>query len=307
MIRILLLMFMYLVSLLSSFAQIKSQDILIKNGNIELPGTLSYLTENAPLIVWIHGSGNIDRNGNQDGIIKANYIKQFREAINKQGIAFFSYDKRTATAKNKPYLKGIVFNDLVADAKLSIQYLKKHYRFSKTVLIGHSQGSLIGALLADEVDMYISLAGPSNTIDHSIIEQINARAPMLTEVTKNHIKELKETRSIKEVNPMLLSIFAAQNQPFLISWFAHNPSEVFKNIKKPTLIINGSKDLQIKVADAEKLHKSLPKSELVIIENMNHVLKEIHQDDDNMKSYYTSEFPISTKLVSTIVSFLKKK
>ena len=45
---------------------------------------------------------------------------------------------------------------------------------------------------------------------------------------------------------------------------------------------------------------------MVIIENMNHVLKNIKVDADNMKSYTTPDFPISTELITTVVAFIKK-
>ena len=67
------------------------------NDSIKLPGTLSYNKDlkSQPLVIFIHGSGNVDRNGNQSGVnVQANYIKQFRDSVNKYDIAFFSYDKR---------------------------------------------------------------------------------------------------------------------------------------------------------------------------------------------------------------------
>ena len=39
---------------------------------------------------------------------------------------------------------------------------------------------------------------------------------------------------------------------------------------------------------------------------MNHVLKNIEKDSDNMNSYYSAEFKLSTELITTIVDFLKK-
>ena len=89
------LFFIHLFSIALVSAQITNEEILIKNDTIELPGTLSYSKKNSPLLIWIHGSGNVDRNGNQGTMVKANYIQQFRESINKNEIAFFSYDKRT--------------------------------------------------------------------------------------------------------------------------------------------------------------------------------------------------------------------
>ena len=39
---------------------------------------------------------------------------------------------------------------------------------------------------------------------------------------------------------------------------------------------------------------------------MNHVLIDIHSENDNIFSNYSSPFPISEKLIETIVSFVKK-
>jgi len=44
----------------------------------------------------------------------------------------------------------------------------------------------------------------------------------------------------------------------------------------------------------------------VLIENMNHVLKHIEKDADNMNSYYSADFSLSEKLITTVVAFIKK-
>ncbi len=85
-----------------------------------------------------------------------------------------------------------------------------------------------------------------------------------------------------------------------------NPLEKIKELKIPSLIINGNKDLQVQIEDAEALHTANLNSKLVIIKNMNHVLKDIQKEEDNLKSYYSSEYPISEELVKTIVLFIKK-
>ena len=90
--------FLYISLILSTLCigqTLQSEEILVFNDSIELPGTLTYSKENTPLIIWVHGSGNVDRNGNQGSMIKANYIKQFRDSINKNDIAlsYFNYLK----------------------------------------------------------------------------------------------------------------------------------------------------------------------------------------------------------------------
>ncbi len=300
-----LYLFLFVCSISIGQNNIVSEEILIKNDSIELPGTLTFFEENTPLIIWVHGSGNIDRNGNQGAIIKANYIKQFRDSINKQGIAFFSYDKRTSNPKNFKFLKGILYEDLVNDAKKVISHFKNDNRFSEIILIGHSQGSLTALLASKNTGKYISIAGPGISIDKTIIEQITKQSAELGSTTIAHFKELFETGTIKKVHPFLVSIFAKQNLPFILNWAKYNPAEEIKKITIPTLIINGTKDIQVKVEDAQALHKALPSSELVIIENMNHVLKHLEKDADNMNSYYSADFPLSTELITTIANFIK--
>jgi pimeloyl-ACP methyl ester carboxylesterase len=308
MIRFITYLIISIFGIAVSIAQVKSEEITIKNDSIQLPGTLTFSAEKSPLIIWVHGSGNVDRNGNQMPIVKANYIKQLRDSVNKEGISFFSYDKRTANKNNVAVMmkNGVNFKDFAVDVKTVVSHFKKDTRFTKITLIGHSQGSLVAMLASKDVDKYISLAGPSKSADKAIIKQIKEKAPFLDSINRAHFKELKETGNVKTVNPMLVSIFAKPNQSFLNSWIQYNPSKEIKKINIPTLIINGDKDLQVPISDAEELKKASPKSELVIIKNMNHVLKDIQKDKDNLASYYSADFKLSKKLIETIVSFVKK-
>lgn len=308
MIRILTYVSLSIFSIAVSLAQVKSEEININNMAIQLPGTLTYSSENQPLIIWIHGSGQIDRNGNQPAQnVKANYIKQFRDAVNKEGIAFFSFDKRTANSKNTPFLSdGVLITDFILDAKEVVNYFKNDERFSEIILVGHSQGSLVAMLATENVDKYISIAGAGESIDKTLVKQISKQSIEIGKIAEEQFKELKDTGEIKEVNPNLLALLSKPNQPFFASWMALNPLEEIQKINIPILIINGTKDMQVKVDDAKALHTAKPASELVIIENMNHVLKDIQKEEDNLKSYFSAEYPLSTKLTETIVSFVKK-
>lgn len=300
----------FIIALISSIsfgqATITSEEIVVFNDSIELPGTLSYTNVNTPLIIWVHGSGNVDRNGNQGTIIKANYIKQFRDSINKSDIAFFSFDKRTSNPKNFKYLKNISFNDLVDDVQKVVSHFKTDKRFSEIILVGHSQGSLIAMLASEGTQKFISIAGPSTGIDKTLIQQITKQAPFLVDALKAHIRELKETGSIKEVNQMLLTLFKKENQTFIADWLKYDPSEEIKKLTIPVLIIGGTKDIQVKVEDATALHESNKKTTLALIDNMNHVLKNIVDDADNMKSYYSADYSLSSELIASVLKFIKK-
>ena len=303
MIRIIAYFIISTFSIVISFAQVKSEEITINNMAIQLPGTLTYPSEKSPLVIWVHGSGGVDRNGNQP-----QYIKQFRDKINKNNIAFFSYDKRTANPKNATFLQedGILIADFVSDVKEVVNHFKGDERFTEIILAGHSQGSLIAMMALDNVDRYISIAGAGETIDKTLVRQVTAQSAEFGKLTETYLKELKETGEITEVDPNLLSLFAKPNQPFLTSWIELNPLEEIKNVTIPTLLINGDKDIQVQVLDAENLKKAKPEATLVIIKNMNHVLKDIQKEEDNLASYYSADFPISEELIKTIVEFIHK-
>ena len=307
MIRIITCYIIFITGVFVSHAQIESEDFIVKNENIELPGTLSFSDNSQELVIWVHGSGAVDRNGNQTAAnVKANYVKQLRDGLNKKDIAFFSYDKRTSNPKNAAFLKGVILDDFVSDVKKVIEHLKQEYKFKSITLIGHSQGSLVAMLASEDVDKYISLAGPSESIDVTITRQVTGQSAEFGQMTADYFKELKETGDVKEVNPNLLSIFAKPNFPFLRNWMSYNPVDEIKKVNIPTLIINGTKDIQVRVDDANALNAGNKDARLVIIENMNHVLKIIENDADNLPSYYSPDFTLSAELVKTITEFVKK-
>ncbi len=288
-----------------------SEDILVMNDSIQLPGTLTYNSDikQQPLLIYIPGSGNPYRNGNQPQFgVNSNYIKQFAEAMTNKNIAFYRFDKRNVTKSNiKHILKSYEFNDLVNDVRAIVNTFKDDKRFSSINLIGHSQGSLVAMMAATEhVNKYISLAGIGESVDKTMIRQYNAQSPELAKIVEAHINELTNTGTIEEINPMLMALFAKPNHQFLGSYLKLDPTEEITKLNIPILIINGTKDIQVQVKDAEDLHKACPKSELVIIENMNHVLKIIEKDEDNMASYMSPDFKLSGKLVVVVETFIKQ-
>ncbi len=305
--------FIVIYSQLITAQDIITEEILLKNGEIELPGTLSYkqIEKNTPLVIFVSGSGNPDRNGNQPKAnVNANYIKQLSGLLNEQGIAFYRYDKRSATVKNlSSMIKNMRFEYLVDDVGVILNHFKSENRFKKIILIGHSQGSLVSMLAIqnnDSVDKYISLAGLGSTMEEAIIRQISNQSKEFGELTAAHFKELKETDTIQEVNPLLASIFTPINHPFIKSYNAYNPIEEITKIKIPTLIINGDSDLQVQVEDAKALQNAKTDAKLLIIPKMNHVLKEINNLQENQASYASKEYPISSHLITSLIEFIKK-
>ena len=129
---------------------------------------------------------------------------------------------------------------------------------------------------------------------------------IIKDETQKILAELKKGTTVEEFNPMLMSLFNKQVQPFLISWIQYNPQIEIAKLNIPILIVNGSKDIQVKNIDAELLHKAAENSELFIVKNMNHIFKEINGDlTENMQSYNNPNLPIMSSFSDKINTFIK--
>ncbi|PKB43468.1 hypothetical protein AX016_1668 [Cellulophaga sp. RHA19] len=297
------------------FAQeVKTEELDLKNGDISLPGTLTVAPskKKTPLLIFIQGSGNGDRNGNQAGTaMQIGYIKTLRDSLNTKGISFYSYDKRSANINNLKSIKDISFKGFVDDANVAIDYFKNDKRFSSITIIGHSQGSLVGMLAINSrndkaVTSYISLAGPGKTFDKTIVEQLTAQNPSLGQAAKEQFEELVQTDTIKEVNPLLMSVFQPIYQKFIKEWATVNPATEIKKLQIPVLLLNGDSDLQVSTDDAQLLKDAHPKATLKIIPKMNHVLKVVNSIVENQEAYTSKDYKISNELINTIDKFVSK-
>lgn len=265
-----------------------------------------------PLMIIIAGSGPTDRDGNSLLMVgKNNSLKMLAEELSKEEIASIRYDKRgvgqnIALASKEEDLR---FDHYIEDAIAWADNAKEDKRFSEIGFIGHSEGSLVGMVAAQKVgaDLFISLAGAGRPIDEILKEQLNAQLPneLLNEAQKI-MEKLKQGQQVEEVSDQLQTIFRPSVQPYMISWLQYNPSEQIQQLESRILIVNGTFDIQVPSNDATLLHQAKVGSELLIIEKMNHVLKESPADEaGNMATYTDPSLPLAEGLMDGIINFIK--
>ncbi len=303
--RIFIISILFLGFYTSLFSQ--ETEVEIPTKSVVIKGTLLQpeKVEQPPLVIIIPGSGPTDRDGN-NSMMKNNSLKLLAKGLYENNIASYRYDKSALHYPKEIKLDTLSFDTFVYEAKEVVHHFKKRADFSKIIILGHSQGSLVGMLaVTKDVNGFISVAGAGKSIDKILLTQISLQAPFLIEETKGILKELKAENKVEKVNPMLAPLFKPSIQTFLISWIKHNPAEILQKLKIPILIINGTKDLQVAESNAKLLHEKQPASKLILIENMNHVLKEIDGDSmENMKSYNQPDLPVSPKLIEAITKFI---
>ena len=303
---------LFIIVSTSSFSQVTAaftkENITVNsllNGSLYTP---SQQSKKLNLVILIAGSGPTDRDGNQMGLAN-NSLKLLAEALANNGIAVYSYDKRifAQMASGKLDEASLSFDNFIDDAKAVIQYFKNQKKYNSITVAGHSEGALIGMVAANgNADGYISIAGAGRPIDEVLLGQIEKQAPFLKEEVQKNLETLKNGTTFELKNQMLASLFRASVQPYMISWIKYNPQTEIKKLQIPTLLINGDKDIQVSVQDAQLLQQAKLNAQLHIIPNMNHVFKEIKGDDAENKAAYTNpDLPISIELSSIITTFIR--
>lgn len=284
---------------------INSEEIKVTNlveGSLLLPETVS-----PPLVIMIPGSGPTDRDGNQ-AMQKNNSLRFLAEGLYKKNVASFRYDKRLLKIMKMGQIdeSKIDFDHFVEDAVAVLSFFRNDERFGKVYLLGHSQGSLVGMIAAKQgADGFISVAGAGQSIDDVIVDQLAKQAPGLRDNARQSFDDLRVNGVAQNYSPGLSSIFRPALQPFIFSWMKYDPKEELANLDVPILIVNGDKDLQVQVSEAELLHSIKPDATLKIIENMNHIFKEIAGNDlENQKSYNEYNRPVMPELIELISTFV---
>ncbi len=291
--------------------EIVGEQVQLSTDMGDLHGTLLIPeTEKAPPVVFIHpGSGPTDRDGNNP-MMKNNSLKYLAEALYRQGIASLRIDKRgiAESADVGPGSEAdLRFEHYVNDAADWMTWLGERENLGSVIALGHSEGSLITMLASQKADVagYISLAGPGRPADQILRDQLAAQGPSLTEMTDPILDFLLAGKTVEDVNPMLASLFRPSVQPYLISWFKYDPAAAVKKLDFPILIINGTTDIQVPASEAEILAEAASSAELVIIEGMNHILKEAPADRmANIATYSDPELPLIEELVASITAYV---
>ncbi len=301
-----------ILSVLFAHAQGQISDtIYINIDNAKIHTVLTKPANSKVLAIIIAGSGPTDLNGNQTSIPN-NSLLYLSDALAANNIATVRFDKRgIAGSSDRSIKESDITIYTFANDVVSITNHFKQQGFKDIYLIGHSEGSLIGLIAAQNMNIkgFISLAGAGNRADSILKKQLKPQCPpALYSQTELLLDSLKNGMTVKSYSPLLVSLFRPSVQPYLISWFRYDPAELIKNLKCPVMIVQGDKDIQVDLQESEILAKAAPTGKYLIIKDMNHVLKTIAGDmQENIASYTNPALPVNDELVKNIVEFIKQK
>lgn len=265
----------------------------------------------SPVVLIIAGSGPTDRNANSTLGIQTNTYKMIAEELAANGISSLRFDKRGIAQSSEAMTSesDLRFETYINDAADWVSLLKKDKRFSSVIILGHSEGSLIGMIVAEKANVakYISVAGVGIPADQILKEQLKAQLPpQLMAESNNILDSLKAGKTVKNVPPTLAALYRPSVQPYMISWIKYDPAKEIAKLKIPVLIVQGTTDIQVAANNAQLLAAAKPDARLLMLENMNHILKESVADiQENMATYKNPSLPLKDGLAAEIIRFIK--
>jgi len=297
-------------------AQVSEQGITLDTPTGQVAGTLQLppaAQGKLRVALIIAGSGPTDRDGNSALLPGRNdSLKMLAAALAEEGIASVRYDKRGVAASlpagtSESELR---FETYVDDAAAWIGKLKADPRFASVAVIGHSEGSLIGMLAAQQAgaSAFVSIAGIADGPSTVLRKQLAGKLPPeLDKESERILASLENGTPVDEVPPALLTLYRPSVQPYMISWFKYVPSQRIAALAMPVLIVQGNTDIQVAVAQANGLHRAKPDATLAIIPGMNHIFKHVRADPALQAAAYSDpSLPVSPLLVKAVSDFLRK-
>jgi uncharacterized protein len=266
------------------------------------------------VVLILPGSGPTDRNGDNPMGVRAAPYRLLAEALAEAGVSSVRIDKRGmfASAAQGVDANAVTIADYAADVAAWTAAIKQRTSVRCVWLAGHSEGVLI-ALVAAQSDANVCglvlIAGGGRRLSDVLREQLRsnpANAPLLSDAERI-IAELEAGRRVpaSSIPAPLQPLFYEAVQGFVISLFSYDPVELLRAYQGPVLVMQGTTDLQVTMADAELLANARPGVELARLEGVNHVLKVAPAERNaNFAAYGNPTLPLAPGVAERIAAFV---
>ena len=232
-----------------------------------------------PAVMLVAGSGPNHRDSYHSG---HRTFKVLADHLSKQGFVVLRSDKR-GVYKSSGSFSDATLQDFVMDTQAGVRFLKAHDNVdsSRVVLIGHSEGSLVSAMVSEieDVQGVVSLAGPGLSVLDILLLQdqtepaakgaTKAETDLLLGFSKQFYNLVLATPSSTERKTKVealyanlsgdmaiavdkwvskhngtLSISSAESDSFR-QFLQQSPLPSWRKFEGKALILNGDKDAQV--------------------------------------------------------------
>jgi pimeloyl-ACP methyl ester carboxylesterase len=266
-------------------------------------------------VLILPGSGPTDRDGNSPNGVQAATYRLLAEGLAEHGITSVRVDKRGIFGSRAAIAdaNAATIDDYAADVRTWVSALRQRTGASCVWVMGHSEGGLVALVAGQqpaEICGLVLVSTAGRPLGKVIAEQLRtsqANSILLDQalpaITKLEAGEKVDTR---RMHPSLLPLFRPEVQNLLINEFSFDPAKLIASTQRPVLILQGQRDIQVGVADAELLGQANPSAKLVVLQDTNHVLKTVTTNDraENISTYVDPGLPLAPGAVEAIADFI---
>ena len=221
----------------------------------KLPGTLLIpeCDEPVPAVVLVQGSGATNRD---EHIYSVRPFRDIANALSQQGIAVLRYDKRTYVYPNEMYSGSrfrhmTVKEEVIEDAIYAGQMLAIDDRIDadRIYILGHSLGAMLAPRIVSESgDLFhgmILACGTNKTFLEVLLRQARD-ADYITEKQRQQLlKDGQAIYGMTEEETKTARFDEIYDYYYWEMLQYPTAAEYLDALKRPTLIINGSNDIQV--------------------------------------------------------------
>jgi pimeloyl-ACP methyl ester carboxylesterase len=222
-------------------------------GGITLGGTLTLPTNvrgPLPAAITITGSGQEDRDEYLPIAGGIRLFRQVADTLSRVGIAVLRLDDRGLGASTGNFATSTTA-DFADDIRAGLAYLRSRSEIdgNRLALIGHSEGGIIGPMVAatdPKVRALVTFGGPGDKMIEMSMAQNKWAVDHQTKLSQH------------ERDSILIAARASlqpekQTSPMIKFWMSYDPAPAARQVKAATLILQGENDRQVPVENAEKL------------------------------------------------------
>jgi alpha-beta hydrolase superfamily lysophospholipase len=295
-----------IAGVLAIAAQASAEESKIRVGAIDAVLTTPPDVDKPPVALLIAGSGTTDHDGNGPQVKPAT-LKKLSEQLVARKIATLRYDKRGAGGWKPEFGRpeDFRFVNFVDDAAALVNYLRGSGKFSKVIVVGHSEGGLVGILTMRRVpvDRLVLLVTAARRQGDLVKAQLEKTVP--PDVFEPIAKAIDAVMAGQIVDPPPPGFSVAPSmQPGIASAFTEDPIDPLKKVTEPTLIIGGGRDRQVARVDFAALSAASPVAKTLWLPDMNHVLVDVTDEADDIKAYSDAERPLDPAMIDAVAAFV---
>jgi len=274
-----------------------------------------------PAVVFVHGSGSSNMDEHVGNLTP---FKDLAEGFARHGIASLRYDKRSFAHPFKLMKEKAltVRQETILDAVAASQLLKSHPAIDpeKVFIIGHSMGGMLAPRIDAEGGDFrglILMAGTPRKLEDVLLEQTREMLPLSGALTrfilKKQLKALEDTfRGLYDLTDEEAKAkkMGGGTTAYYFKEMGEHPAEGYlKALRKPILVLQGSKDFQAKAEVDFAAYKELladhPNAAFRLYENLNHCfVPSVYGRIDKAKQEYSVEQHIGEEVIADIAGWI---